>query len=177
MAEIMMTLGALGAKLLTAATTAGSWAAANAGTIGAIASAGGTIYGGVAAKQASDFEAKSLKRKGDAEFAAGQREAMRRRKETEIILSRQKAVAASSGAGATDPTVEAIMGKTQQEGDYSAMMDMYNGAINRADLYAEAKSAKTAGNQDLMKSFFDAGRTIYSDFSDRRRRNSIQSLY
>lgn len=146
-----------------------------AGLVGTGISAIGSIYSGQRAKAAAKFEAASMKQKGDADFAIAQREAMRRRKETEFTLSRQRAVAASSGGDVTDPSVQSIMAQTQQEGDYNAMIDMYNGATSRADLYKAAAVRRAEGKSAATASYLEAGSTIYSGLSRSRRLTSEYS--
>lgn len=169
MAEVLALIGSVFSSAISAASSAGSFIAANAGTIGTALSAGSTIYGGVRGLTSANATAKELKRKGDNELAVAQREAMRRQRETQLVVSRQNAVAAASGAGATDPSVIATEAKTQQEGDYNSMLDMYNGMVSRADLYHEAATTKKEGVGKLLGSFMDAGSTIYSDYKRRSR--------
>lgn len=169
MAPILAALGPMMASLTSAATTGAAFLGANASTIGTALTAAGTIYGGVRANQAAKVEAKSLQAKGDDEVAIAQRQAMRTRQEKERLLSRQRAVAASSGAGATDPSVEAVMGRTEQEGEYNALLDMYKGQRNRSDLYAESKTVLQEGRGKLIGSFLDAGGTIYSGLGKKAR--------
>ena len=177
MAEVLALVGSFMSQAMTAATTAGSWMAANAGTIGTALSVGSTIYGGIRANQTAKVESEALKDKGDRELAASQREAMRRRRETQLLVSRQQAVAAASGAGASDPSVKSVMEKTQAEGDTNAMLDMYNGMVSRADYRAEAANTRSEGRSRMWGSFLDAGRTIYSDISDRQRRSNSGDSY
>jgi len=169
MAEVLALVGSLFTKAITAASTAGSFIAANAGTIGNALTVGSTIYGGVRGYQASKQEAKGLQAKGDAELAAAQREAAQKRRETQLIVSRQQAVAAASGGGASDPTVKSIMGKTIAEGANSAKLDMYNGLVSRADLYREAATTRSEGKSKMFGSFVDAASTIYGGVAKRRR--------
>jgi uncharacterized membrane protein YebE (DUF533 family) len=176
MAEMMLALGTMFSKVMTMATTAGSALVSNAGTIGTALSAGSTIYGGIQANQESKAVAASMKKKGDNEFSAAQRQSLEKRRQTELIMSRQKAVAAASGGGASDPSVQSIMEKTQQEGDYSAMMDMYNGTVNRGDLYAEADTVRREGRSKMLGSFMDAGTTIYGDIERRKNKKLSYSF-
>lgn len=171
MAEILTVLGTIGSQVMSAAATAGSFAAANAGTIGTLLTAGSTIYGGLAANAQGKAIESQMKTKGDNEFAVAQRDSLRRKRETDLLLSRQKAVAAASGGGATDPTVMSVMGKTQQEGDYNAMIDMYNGSVNRADLYKQGAVARAEGKSKMWGSFLDAGSTIYSGLPKKKNYN------
>lgn len=181
MAEIIATIGAIGSQIAgavtTAATAAGSFAAAHPVLISSALAGGGTIYSGVRANAASQAESKDLKRKGDEELAIAQIEAKRRRKEAELLTSRQRAVAGASGAGVNDPSVTAIMAKTEEEGSYNAMLDMYNGLTSRADLRNQARESRREGRDALWGSFVDAGRSIYSDWSEIKRRRGKDYVY
>lgn len=172
MAEVLALVGTLFSQAMTAATATGSFLAANAGTIGTALSVGSTIYGGIRGYETSKVTSAELKKKGDRELAVAQRDAERRRRETNLLISRQQAVASASGAGASDPSVKSVMEKTQAEGDYNAQLDMYNGMVSRADAYHEAAVARSEGRSGLVSSFIDAGRTIYTGISDRRRQAS-----
>lgn len=169
MATIMTALTLLGSKLAVGAATAGTFLGAHAGTIGTALAAGGTIYSGIQANQSAKTEAKSLKRKGDAEFAGAQAEARKRRQEKDLVLSRQQAVAAASGGSASDASVQSVMGKTEIAGETNALMEMYNGAVLKSDLYSEAATVRKEGKSKLMGSLIDAGSTIYGDVAKRRR--------
>lgn len=178
MATIIAALTAIGSQIATAAGTAGAFAAANAGTIGTVLSTAGTIYGGVKAVQSGNAEAKSLKKKGDEEFAIGQSKARRSRQEKDLLLSRQRAVAASGGGG-LDGSTEAIMKRTEIEGNNNALMDMYNAATMRDDLYHEGAVAKSEGQSKLFGSVIDAGAGIYSDLAKKSRfkKESYEAAY
>jgi hypothetical protein len=139
--------------------------AAIMGPLGGVLSGVGTIFSGIQANAAAKFEAKQMKAKGDAEFAKSQREGIQHRKEKDLVLSRQRAVAAASGGGASDPSITEIMSKTEQQGEYNAMVDMYNGATARNDLYRSAAVRKKEGKSALFGSFLKAGSTIFSGFS------------
>lgn len=141
--------------------------AAIMGPLGGILSGVGTVYAGIQENANAKFEAKQMKAKGDAEFAKSQRDAMNHRKEKELVLSRQRAVAAASGGGGSAPgnSVEEILTRTEQQGEYNAMMDMYNGVTARNDLYRAAKVRKQEGKSALFGSFLKAGSTIFSGFA------------
>lgn len=188
MAPVFGTLAALGSTL---AATVGSTAAA-AGTalggasgvasaIGTGLSAAGTIYSGIRANQESKIEAKQLKAKGDLEYAAAQEKARETRREKDLILSRQRAVAAASGGGVTNETVEGLMARTEERGERSALLDMYNGAIMRNDLYNDAAAARASGKSALTGSIINAGSTIASGAGDiydsARRRRRAATIY
>jgi hypothetical protein len=188
MAPVFGTLAALGSTL---AATVGSTAAV-AGTalggaggvasaIGTGLSAAGSIYSGIQQNAAAKVEAKQLKTKGDAEYAAAQVKARETRREKDLVMSRQRAVAAASGGGVSNETVEGLMAKTEQRGEYSALLDMYNGAVMRNDLYNDAAATRASGKSALTGSIIGAGSTVASGagdiYSSARSRRRSATLY
>lgn len=159
MAAILPTLALIGGKIAGATAAAGGFAQA-ASIAGTALSAGGTIYSGIRQNQASKYEAKALKAAGDAKLAEAQRKAIETRKEKDILLSRQQAVAAASGGGTDNETVTSLMAKTEQRGEYSALMDMYSGTVMRDDLYRDAAVTRQAGKDALVGSVIEAGAKV-----------------
>lgn len=136
----------LAALASMAATAAGGVSAGTVLTaIGTTASVLGTIGAGYAEKQEAEFEAEQQKRAGTQELAISTREAEDRRKKTAFVLSEQKAKAASSGGGVTNPTILDIMGDTAQEGDYLARSDLASGKNKAAGLFDRAAASKYRG--------------------------------
>lgn len=136
--------------------------------LGTALSAGGAVLGGIQANAAAKEQAKSMEKKGDAEYAIAQRKMLEGKRQANLLVSRQRAVAAASGGGVSDPTVESIMGKTEARGGYNALMDMYNGATMRDDLYQTAAATRTEGRGALVGSFINAGSTIFDAIGKRR---------
>ena len=163
MAEIFLALTTLGSSIAS-----GTAAAAGQVGLGTLLTTAGTLYSGVRAMQTGNQQASILQQKGEQELAIAQRKAMESRRQKDLVLSRQRAVAAASGGGATDPTVMSIMGQTEKQGEYNALMDMYNGRTMRADLFNEAASAKASGRDALIGSVISAGSGIYSGYSRKR---------
>ena len=82
----------------------------------------GTFLQGVAAKEQGKFneqaarqQATLFERSASQKFAIAQRAAQQQARETGILISRQRAVAASSGAGVYNPTVLDIIGDTAEQ--------------------------------------------------------------
>lgn len=125
-------------------------------TIGsAVVGAGAAVYGaynsyqqGVAQKAELERQARVDERSAKGEYAAAQREAEQRRREGKLIMSRQQAIAAASGAGSgsDDPTIMKIMSETGALSEYGATTAMYSGA-DRADAYLNSAMAKRASGQ------------------------------
>ena len=170
------------APVLAAIGAVGTFLSANAATIGtvlqvggALAGAAGTVYSGVQNEQYAKEQAKSMKSKGDQEFAISQRRAMEARRQKQLALGRAQAVAAASGGGTGD-TVSDIMTGIEARGEYNALTELYNGTVARNDLYADAALTKQAGKDGKTASFMSAGTqllgaggTIYSDYGARKR--------
>lgn len=153
-------LGAIGGGASLAATAVGF--ATN--LIGGLIQSQGILYQGQAEAAQAMQQARAMKKKGDDEFAIGQRKMLDRQKEKKLALSRQQAIAASSGGDASDPSVTAIMNKTEERGQYAAMLDMYNGVIARNDLYRSGRDTIRSGLNALEAAKMQASATIYSAF-------------
>lgn len=124
------------------------------GGIGSLISAGGTIASGVAAKNAADFEAQQMEMKAQEERAAAQREAQAKRREGALVMSRQQALAAASGAGAgfDAPTIVKLMTDTAREAEYNAGTVMYGGESRARGLMDSAKGRRLSGKASLLGS-------------------------
>lgn len=122
--------------------------------IGALVGAAGTVASGVAEKNASDFEAKQLEMKAMEEQAASQREAAQNTKEAELAMSRQQALAASSGggAGADAPTIIKLMSDVAGQGELNQQSTLYGGQQRSAGLLDQAKGRRMSGKASLMGS-------------------------
>jgi hypothetical protein len=90
------------------------------GLVGSVASAGIGIMGANAQAKFMEAQAKNeqlqMNHMAGEERAAASRDAQAKDREASLLLSRQQAVAAASGAGATDPTVLELAGDVAREG-------------------------------------------------------------
>lgn len=136
--------------------------------IGSAISGVGAIAGGIQANEQAKAQAKAMEKKGESEYAIAQRKMMEGNRQARLAVSRQRAVAAASGGGVSDPTVESIMGKTEARGSYNALMDMYNGATIRDDLYQNAANTRAEGRGAMIGGFINAGSTIFDSIGKRR---------
>ena len=105
---------------------------------GTLLSASGQKKQAKAAQQTAESQAAAAQKSAEYsavqhEYIAGQtratsqREAAIQRHSAKILASRALAVAAASGAGATDPTVTNIIGDIISEGAYRSALAMYEG--------------------------------------------------
>lgn len=100
---------------------------------------------GIAQEAAANYEADQMVDLAGNEVAGSQREAFETERQRDLLLSRQQAVAASSGGGASDPTVTDLMGDVYREGTYRSDMVRYTGADRASGLLAQAKATRMSG--------------------------------
>lgn len=109
-----------------------------------------------AQKADAKYQAGQLQVASNNALASGERAATGERKQAALATSRAVALAAASGAGASDPTVTNILGNLAGEGEYNALSQLYNaqsesaGDLNqaaalKAGVSASASATKAAG--------------------------------
>ncbi len=120
--------------------------------IGTGVSAMGTIASGKAAEQAGrqaqqarEFEALQQEQAAQESRAAAQRQAIDKRREGQLLLSRLQARAAASGGGADDPTVLDLGGGIAERGEYEALTEMYRGENRARGLEDSAVGSRMTG--------------------------------
>lgn len=128
-------------------------------------SAAGSIVGGVSANNQAQAQAANAEMQAQEQKAIAQREAVRKGKEARLIQSRQRAVAASSGGGAKDPTIMDLMGDVESEASYQKQAALYEGETRARGLEAEASLARSRGRQSMFSGFIGAGSSILSGYS------------
>jgi hypothetical protein len=97
-----------------------------------------------AQKADAKYQAQQLNKAAISSVATGQRAGTEERKQAGLAVSRATALAAGSGAGATDPTVTNILGNLAGEGEYNALADLFN-ARSQAQDYTDSAAALKAG--------------------------------
>lgn len=131
-------------------------------TIAATAvSAAGTLAAGGAARADADFQAKQMEARGKEEIAASQREAEETRRNSQLLQSRQQAVAAASGAGTGGSALETML-DTNDEGELQALTALYGGEMRKRGLQDQAAASRRSGKAAQVGSYFKAGSTILS---------------
>lgn len=127
--------------------------------IATLASAGlqmmGTIQGGKAQKAALNFEAKEREKAAADERAASQRTAIEKRHEGDIVMSRQRALAAAGGAGVVNPSILDIYGETAQRAEYNAQTEMFGGESRARGQLDQAAAARAKGKAAMKGSIFE----------------------
>lgn len=123
---------------------------------GTAVSAAGTLAGGAAEGAAADYSAAQHRQGATAEIATGSRQAAEARRESDMILSRARAVGASNGGGQDVQR----MGELEQEGTYRVLSALYEGEERSKARGAQARAAKMEGRNARSAAFIDAASTI-----------------
>lgn len=107
--------------------------------------------GAAAAKQgaqeqaAANYQGAILDQQAGQTQASSQLQAVNTRRQAGLVNSRAQAVAAASGAGATDPTVLGVQGQITREGEYSALTSLFNGEEQARGLESQAALTRYSG--------------------------------
>lgn len=112
---------------------------------GTIAAGNAAKAQGEAARVAAEFKAAQLRQQAGQERAASQRDAFTERKQAELASSRGLAIAAKSGGGVLNPTVVNLLGDIEAEGEYRALMQIYQGEERAVGLEHGADAALYEG--------------------------------
>lgn len=138
---------------------------------GSVLSAKSQADQGAAANAMAKSEADQMGANALSSQAAAQRTALGERKQAGYAESRVQALAAGSGAGATDPTVLNIEGDIHKQGEFNALNALYNGDSRASQLNAGAdiqrltgQSAQKAGNIGALSTVLSTGSSLYSRF-------------
>ncbi len=101
------------------------------------------------ARQASlEHQAEQARQNAGQERAVAQRESKEERRQAQLVESRALAVAAASGAGAADPTVENILGGIGAEGEFRALSELFIGEERARNLEFQADIKVFEGIQE-----------------------------
>lgn len=143
MAALMMTMGGLGG------------AAALGGTV---LSAAGAISEGRSQQRAASFQAAQLDQQANMERASSAKAAQEDMRQSDIMLSRARAVGAASGGGIDVP----LMGQIEEDGELRAAMSMWQGEEAAKGRTMQAQAARYDGNQYARAGAMRAGATLLS---------------
>ena len=122
----------------------------------------GSLQQGRAQQAALNFEAEQHKRQAAEERAASQREAIEKRHEGELAMSRQVALASASGAGVVTPSILDIYGETGQRSEYNAQTALYGGESRARGQLDEAAANRFKAKAAYKGSILEAGGQLFS---------------
>lgn len=130
-----------------------------------VVAAAGTLLGGASEKGAARSQALQLEQQAGQDRASAQRAAFDQRRTARYMQSRLQALAAASGAGATDPTIVNLSNQIDTQGEYGALTAMYEGeSAARGEEFA-AQVARKTGSAAQTASYLKAGSTLLSGAS------------
>jgi hypothetical protein len=174
-------VGAVGPMAATAGLlgTGGAFSAATAmGSMGTLLKVGGALgqYGAMQAQAKSQEAAakatqQQLNYQAGQEAASAQREALARRRQADIMMSRAMAVGAASGAGTSG--MEGLMAGIAGEGEEQAQYALYSGTEAAKGLryrgqvgVAEAKQSAAATRRAATSTLLSSGASaLYGRFA------------
>lgn len=150
--------------------------------IGTGVTAGSYRKAGRAAKSAADFEAAQLVQRAGEARAISQRQAEESRLESVLLQSRALAVAAASGAGASDPSVVNAIARLAGRGDYAARSRLHEGEVagrRYEDAAAarryEGEQAERAGRTRAMSTLLQGGLSLFDRYGREDAPGSVAS--
>ena len=145
-----------------------------ASAAGTALNAYGKYRAGESAKDRKKFEAKQMEKKAHQALSVSQRKAQELDRQGRLQQSRALAIAASSGGGASDPTVMNLMAELSGETDYRKTVALYEGREEAASLRLgaevareEGDLAKNAGQIAALGTVLSGGTSLYSKYGVR----------
>lgn len=142
-----------------------AWVPLALGATGTVISAVGDIKTGKSAQAAADIEAARIEEIAGETRATAQRTAQEVERQGKLQQSRALAVAASSGAGASDPGFVGQMSQLAAETNYRKMVAMYEGESEAEQLELQAAETRKAGKQAKEAAYIGAASNVLSSGS------------
>jgi hypothetical protein len=139
-------------------------------------SAIGQRNAGIAENQRAQYVAKQMEVNAGQERAAAQRRAQEQRRRGDLAQSRAQSLAAASGGGALDPSVVDIMGGLEEESEFNALSDLYEGEERARDLESNATVTRWSGNQANKAGYMAARTTMLSGIGNVAGSDSTKTL-
>jgi hypothetical protein len=115
---------------------------------------------GVAKKNAAVGEANQMRLRANTVQAQSQHAAIEERRQADLVHSRARVVAASSGGSTSDATVVGILGDIDAEGEYRAMSQLWNGDEEALGLRYGADIKEREGQAALEAGMLGAASTV-----------------
>ncbi len=139
--------------------------------VGTVMSALGARNAGISANQEAEYRAQQEKIQAGQTLASSQRQQVEQIRQMRLVESRGQALAASSGAGALDPSVMDIMGDLETQGRYKAAVAGYEGQDSANNLESKANldmfsgsQAQSAGNIKAISTLMSGASSLYSKY-------------
>lgn len=113
-------------------------------------------------KSADDFQADQLDQNAGQQIAASQRVALEAKRQATFVKGRQLAIAAASGAGASDPTIINIIAATEGENAVQQAMALYQGEEAARQMRLQAAGLRVSGQNAVIAGDAKATAARYS---------------
>ncbi|KPL29028.1 MAG: hypothetical protein AMJ72_00275 [Acidithiobacillales bacterium SM1_46] len=133
----------------------------------AVVAGAGQAYKAYQTKKLKDQEAKGYREAATRRMAAATREAGEEERNRKRIHSRAIAVSAASGAGVDDPSIVALLGDLNAEGEYRVMSRLWAGQNDAEGLQFRAEAAEREGKTAIkigVVNTITAAMSTYSAF-------------
>ena len=124
---------------------------------------------GLDLQTAANYQAAQLRQLANSDMAQAERQGEYEKLRTDMVTSRQLALAAASGGGASDPTIVNLIARTAAEGAYRQASAIYSGedAARLREMQAEGaeyqgKTAKVAGELNAVGGVVGGASTLFS---------------
>lgn len=114
----------------------------------------------------AELQAVEHERDANAEQARAQREAAIERRKARNLMSRARAVAAASGGGASEPTVDNLLTDIATQGEMNALNAMWSGDTTAQTLRTGAQVARRTGRAARSAGNLRAASTLFSGATD-----------
>jgi len=126
----------------------------------------GSIAQGQDADAIAKFQARQMRQVALRKEAESQRVAIEEAKAGRLLASRAKAIAGASGAGVDDPSVNKIITEIEAQGEYNALVALYEGTMQARDLRLNAEATREEGRAAKKAAYVsaiaDMGSSLYS---------------
>lgn len=134
--------------------------------------AASTLAQGSAAKEMYNYQANQINQQAGQQRATAQRQAMEQQRAGAYAASRAQAVAANSGAGASDTTVANVEENLAGQTEYNRLSALFTGEERARGLQQQASTdvysgqqAQTASRYKAIGTLAQGGETLFSKYS------------
>lgn len=131
---------------------------------GTAVSAIGAIEQGNAARRAANFQASQMTQQAGQARATGQRAAIEKRQEADLVESRARALLAASGGGGDEGSVNILSG-IRRRGDYNVATELYNADEQARGMELGAGARRFEGQVAKRASTIQAAGSVLSGAS------------
>ncbi len=122
-----------------------------------------SVQAGNTAANVGAYNATVAKNAANQAMAGGETKSINDNMNTQLMMSRARALAASSTGSASNPSfVNNVAAPIAQQGEYNSMMDIYNGTNTANNLESQAAMDTFAGQTTQQSDYIGAGTTIMS---------------